>query len=206
MRFERVALVAWIVLGTGCGNSSDGGPPKQPVLGGGGAGGSGGGAGGAGGSGGAGASTNGGSGGAGGLDGGTGGATPGAACADGDAGVVWSKLGGTYTMRAEGLGGGTETHFTEGMLYQIDVDAPNCSLVFHGDSDDLSCVWDGGKWNYAFETVPGTTWTIHIQDVVDQTQSTKPDCEVDYRIDLGQMDLAAIALPGQDIGGGFHPP
>jgi len=228
----RWLLIALFVGLSACGGEPGSGPPK-PVFGNGGAGAGsggvggtsvGGGAGGVAGSGGVGGvgasggtsgsggtSASGGSGGAAGAGGttaagGSGGAPLGPGCPSGKAGEIWSKLAGTYKMEALALGSGTDAFWTVGKVYDVTVDTSDCSIVFQTNGTPQVCPWTGQGWNYAAETVPNTTWTIHIQDTTEQTQSTSNLCELNYRIDLGKMGTSAFFLPGTNTGAGFDSP
>lgn len=137
---------------------------------------------------------------------GTGGGNVGTACAEGGAGVVWAQLAGTYPMVALALGESADGVWTVGNTYDVTVDAASCAVVFETDGSPEVCQWTGSGWDYAGETVENTTLTIHIQDVVEQPQSTRNLCELNYRIDLGKMGVSSFFFPKTQTGTAFDSP
>jgi hypothetical protein len=111
-------------------------------------------------------------------------------------------------MEAMFVDTGTDAYWTLHEIYDVVVDTTDCSVIFHTkDNGTLSCKWTGAQFiNYASETVDGITYTIHIQDVLDQNESDSNLCELNYRIDLDKMGISAFFLPHSDEGAAFDSP
>ncbi|MCC6662706.1 MAG: hypothetical protein IT375_03130 [Polyangiaceae bacterium] len=192
----------WVLLVVGalvgCGDNGGGGPPSAPM-----------GTGGGGAQTGTGGASSGGSagtasGGAG--TGGSGGGPLGPNCPGGTEGEIWLKLAGTHMLEAKAVAGGTEAFWTVGKTYAVDVNASDCSIVFHANTGQQGCKWTGNGSDYASETVKGITLTIHIQDGANWKESTANLCQMNYSIKDQQMGMSAFALPKSDTGAGFGPP
>ncbi|MEZ4223426.1 MAG: hypothetical protein R3B13_20940 [Polyangiaceae bacterium] len=175
-----VSCVGLFIFVVGCGGEGGSGPP----VGSGGIGGGGGGAGG---------STN---------TGGSAGTVTGK-CPTGDELAIWTKLDGTYTLAAVSVDEKGKSSWSEGSSYDVTVDAAHCNITFQTNGDPEVCQWTGAEWNFAFEWSPTTKLTLHIQNALEQANSTSNGCEVNYRVDLDRMGTSLFFFPGPGAGTEF---
>jgi hypothetical protein len=112
-------------------------------------------------------------------------------------GGLWTRFNGSHTLKVGMVGGGAGAHFALGSSYQVDVSMTACSLTFHGDGKDFTCVWgspaDDSK---AVEDDASKSWLILVGSVKPWESST-PSCQVNGWIKPDSLTGGFLYLPGE---------
>ncbi len=95
------------------------------------------------------------------------------------------------------VGGGADAYFVLGSSYQVDVSQPTCSLSFHGDGKDFTCVWGTpGDENKAIEEDAPEAWLIQV-GAAKPWESSTPSCQVQGATKPDKLFGGFLFLPGE---------